>query len=109
MTDTQTTTIHPAWCDPRLCLADEECVIEREHVFQGEDVELSLYDRQGDYVQYVAVFARQRPTDAGPVIGVWSETVGNFEQPSDGFELRLTRAEAIRLWTELGSVIDATA
>lgn len=110
MTDQTTTIQHPSWCDQSRCQAGQEWVGDREHLAaEGADVELSLHDRQGDYVQHVATFIRQRPTEAGPTIGLYSESVGIDSRPGDGFELSMTRAEAIRLWSELGRMIDATA
>ena len=87
---------------------NEPFACDREHVLQGEDVELSLHDRNGDPAQWVAAFVNQGTAGGGPTIGVWSETVGTTTEPAFGFELKMTRAEAVRLWAELGRMIDAT-
>ena len=107
-TDTHTATIHPAWCDPRRCSADEDFVADREHVSHGQDVELSLHDRSGEHCQVVGAYISQQPGDADPTFGIWSETAGNGRELGSGFQLRMTRPELIRLWTEMGRVIDAT-
>lgn len=104
----------PTWCDPRMCDADASMFDDRKHAGHGAEIELSLHDRlthpepgQPDYVQTVATFVEQHIADAGPTLGLHSETVGNDRGEGVGFELRMTLAEFKALHAEMGRLIQA--
>jgi hypothetical protein len=107
MTLTKTTT-HPSWCDPRTCDVDAPLVGDRQHHTQGEDVALSLHDRDESRPQFVAAFVMQSPSDAAPTLGLHSETVGIDSRIGAGFMLRMTRDEFIALHAQMGRLIEAT-
>jgi hypothetical protein len=109
------TDAEPPWCDPALCQAEDPLAIDRDHVYYGKPIALSLYDRTDvagpdqDFVQSVTVFVTQHVAAPAPTFGIYSEWVGNGGASCAGFELSLTREEYVALHAAMGEVIKTTA
>jgi hypothetical protein len=104
---------HPAaWCDPTMCGVDDRLVGDRYHVFHSPEIPLPSLDRLSDgngndFTQSVVVAIRQGVEQASPTMMLWSDSAGSLVGYA-GFELRMTRAEFMALYLEMGRAITAT-
>jgi hypothetical protein len=104
----------PPWCDPAVCEADAPLIDGGEHVYVGDPIELSLYDRTSvsrldmDYVQQVNVFASQHVAAVAPTLGLYSESLCSGGGAESGFEVWMTREEYVALHAAMGRLIEAT-
>lgn len=100
-------THHEAWCDPTTCDADDSMYGDRKHVLQGDDIELSMYNRTSDgFTSTVTVSVLRHVSAAAPTFNISAQPVCDDLRV---IELDMTRAEFVALHAEMGRAIEATA